>query len=305
MMRGRHRRTSTAPPGPQTIRDEPCHILPRRSPSQVPMISPRATPPPKKTPECGSVELSRRFPPPSPPLSGQVDPFDFAGGEKNVGEECAEPTVLISRCHGPAFPSPQSRDHTTAYRCREARCQALRSPVLPPLPRSSGSDPSHLPFRTNMSRSRCLEINRQAPPFLHLLLLIHAHARTMAISHLRADGKGSRVPLRGVRVRGGGAAACVRRKAALAMHLSIIVEDARVSPSAGSTSPRGDQCAQTAFKGRVYFKRAPEQHQIFSGCTRILPRGQAPAVFSVGRNDTHENLYCCSYSTYYKKPPLQ
>lgn len=131
MMRGRHRRTSTAPPGPQTIRDEPCHILPRRSPSQVPMISPRATPPPptKKPPECGSVELSRRFPPPSPPLSGQVDPFDFAGGEKkNVGEECAEPRVLISRCHGPAFPSPQSRDHTTAYRCREARCQSAPLP---------------------------------------------------------------------------------------------------------------------------------------------------------------------------------
>lgn len=66
------------------------------------------------------------------------------------------------------------------------------------------------------------------------------------------------------------AAACVRRKA---LHLSIIVEDARVSPSARSTSPRGDQCAQTAFKGRLDFKRAPEQQQIFSGCTRVLPRG--------------------------------
>lgn len=139
-----------------------------------------------------------------------------------------------------------------------SKCQALRSPVLLPLPRSSGSDPSHLSLRTNMSRSRCLEINRQAPPLLHLLLLLHAHARTIAISHLRADGKGSSVPLRGVRVRGGGAA-CVRRKAALAMHLSIIVEDARVSPSAGSTSPGGDQCAEAAFKGRVYFKRAPKK----------------------------------------------
>lgn len=40
--------------------------------------------------------------------------------KKTVGEECAEPTVVISRCHGLAFPSPQSRDHTTAYRCLEA-----------------------------------------------------------------------------------------------------------------------------------------------------------------------------------------
>lgn len=165
-MRGRHRRISTAPPGPQTIRDEPCHILPRRSPSQVPMISPRATPPPRKKTPQNVVQLNYHEDSPLPRrlYPAKLIPSTSQEGKKNVGEECAEPPVLISRCHGPAFPSPQSRDHTTAYRCREARCQALRSPVLPPLPRSSGSDPSRLPFRTNMSRSRCLEINRQAPP---------------------------------------------------------------------------------------------------------------------------------------------
>lgn len=179
-MRGRHRRTSKAPPGPQTIRDEPCHIPPRRSPSQVPMISPQAAPPtphrppppPKENPECASVELARRFPP-SPPLSSdQVDPWEGKKKkERTVGEECAaqSPRFEISRCHGLAFPSPQSRDHTTAYRCGEARRQeALRSPL--PLPRSSGAHPSHLPFKKNnkknpnMSSSRCLEINRQALP---------------------------------------------------------------------------------------------------------------------------------------------
>lgn len=77
--------------------------------------------------ESGQIELLLRFPP-SPLLSGQVNPFDSAGKKKDyaVGEECAEPTVLISRCHGLAFPSPQSWYHTTAYRCREARCQVVR-----------------------------------------------------------------------------------------------------------------------------------------------------------------------------------
>lgn len=52
-----------------------------------------------------------------------------------VGEECAEPTVffffLISRCHGLAFPSPQSCYHATAYRCREAKVSSAPSPLLP------------------------------------------------------------------------------------------------------------------------------------------------------------------------------
>lgn len=127
------RRAMPYPPAPESIAGS----------NDIPTSLPPA--PPKENPECASVELSRRFPL-SQPLFDQVDPFDFAGEEKkkkNVGEECAEPTVLISRCHGLAFPSPQSCDHTTAYRCREARCQeALRSPL--PLPRSSGADPSHL-----------------------------------------------------------------------------------------------------------------------------------------------------------------
>lgn len=179
---------------------------------------------------------------------------------------CAEPTVLISRCHGLAFPSPQSCDHTTAYRCREARCrEALRSPLPLPLPRSSGADPSHLPFKTNMRRSRCLEINRQTLP---LLLLLHAHARTIAISHTCADGKRSVGPLRGARVRGGGAA-CVGREAALAMHLSIIVEDARISPSAGSTSPGGGgRCAQAAL-----FQRRLRKRPIFGAAVRASSCG--------------------------------
>lgn len=223
--------------------------------------------PPKENPECASVELSRRFPP-SSPLSGQVDSFDFAGEKerkkKTLGEECAEPTVLISRCHGLAFPSPQSCDHTTAYRCREARCEeALRSPVLLPLPRSSGADPSHLPFITNMSCSRCLEINKQALP--------PPPPRTRAHdsnSHMCADGKGSRVALRVTRVRGGGAA-CVGRKAALAMNLSIIVEDARISPSAGSTSPGETNARRLNLEEGFISNTHQKASDFWAGCTCV------------------------------------
>ena len=268
-MRGRHRRTSTAPPGPQTIRDEPCHIPPRRSPSQVPMISPRASLPPspqRKPRMCFSwimAKISSRAAFIRPSWSLRVR---RRRKKKTSVRYCAEPTVLIPRCHGLAFPSPQSCDHTTAYRCREARCrEALRSPLPLPLPRSSGADPSHLPFKTNMRRSRCLEINRQTLP---LLLLLHAHARTIAISHTCADGKRSVGPLRGARVRGGGAA-CVGREAALAMHLSIIVEDARISPSAGSTSPGGGgRCAQAAL-----FQRRLRKRPIFGAAVRASSCG--------------------------------
>lgn len=246
------RRAMPYPPAPESIAGS----------NDIPTSRPPA--PPKKTQNVPQLNYHEDFLPRRPVPSTSQEKKKERKEEKTLGEECAEPTVLISRCHGLAFPSPQSCDHTTAYRCREARCEeALRSPVLLPLPRSSGADPSHLPFITNMSCSRCLEINKQALP--------PPPPRTRAHdsnSHMCADGKGSRVALRVTRVRGGGAA-CVGRKAALAMHLSIIVEDARISPSAGSTSPGETNARRLNLEEGFISNTHQKASDFWAGCTCV------------------------------------